>query len=93
MIKFFVFEHFLHIIYETKRLQLLWEEMRQLDDNKRWYGVDELSEMLQISRQAVYGLLRRGELHAVKAGGKYFISRKSFDYWLDGPKSVNEDGV
>ena len=41
-----------------------------MDDSKRWYSVDELSEMLEISRQAIYSLLKRGELYAVKAGGK-----------------------
>lgn len=62
-----------------------------MDDSKRWYSVDELSEMLEISRQAIYSLLKRGELYAVKAGGKYFISSKGFDRWLDGPKMPNED--
>ena len=80
---FFVFGIFLHIIPEPEDLLSYGEEMRNVDE-KRCYSVAEVSEILQISRQAVYTLLSKGEIHALKAGGKYIISRKSFDRWLDG---------
>jgi len=51
---------------------------------KRCYSVKELQGMLQVSRQAVYTLLRAEEFRWVRVGGKYMISKKSFDAWLDG---------
>lgn len=52
-------------------------------DGKRSYTVKELQEILQISRPAVYDLLKRKEFNWVVVGGKYRISKKSFDAWLD----------
>ena len=52
-------------------------------NNKRCYTVKELQEILQISRPAVYDLLKRNEFKWVIVGGKYRISKKSFDAWLD----------
>ena len=51
---------------------------------KRCYKVEELQEILGISRNAVYNLLKRNEFQWVIAGGKYRISKLSFDAWLDG---------
>jgi len=50
---------------------------------KRCYTVKEIQEMLGVSRVTVYELLKRGELHYVIVGGKYLVSKKSFDEWLD----------
>lgn len=50
---------------------------------KRCYSVQELQEILDISRQCVYELLKKEEFRWVKIGGKYRISKKSFDEWLD----------
>ena len=50
---------------------------------KRCYTVKELQEILDISRPAVYDLLKRKEFKWVIVGGKYRISKKSFDAWLD----------
>jgi excisionase family DNA binding protein len=52
-------------------------------NNKRCYTVKELQEILQISRPAVYDLLKRNEFKWVIVGGKYRISKKSFDEWFD----------
>ena len=57
-------------------------------NEKRCYTVKELQEILQISRPAVYDLLKRNEFKWVLVGGKYLISKKSFDEWLD---EVSED--
>ena len=44
----------------------------------------DLQEMLEISKPAVYELLKRREFHWVMIGGRYKISKRSFDEWLDG---------
>ena len=51
---------------------------------KRCYSVRDLQEMLGISKPAVYELIKRKEFHWVIIGGRYKISRRSFDEWLDG---------
>lgn len=51
---------------------------------KRCYTVQELQEILGVSRPTVYGLLKRKEFRWIQLdGGKYRISKKSFDEWLD----------
>ena len=59
-------------------------------EEKRCYTVDDLMEMLGISRQAVYELLKRNEFRHVTAAGRYLISKKSFDNWLDTPSLEQE---
>lgn len=51
---------------------------------KRCYTVAELQQILGVSRPSVYNLLKRNEFRWVQMdGGKYRISKKSFDNWLD----------
>ena len=54
-------------------------------NESRCYTVNEVRNMLGISRKAVYDLLSRNEFSYVVAGGKYLISKNSFDRWLDHP--------
>ena len=51
---------------------------------KRCYKVKELQEILGLSRTSIYELLKRKEFQWVVVGGKYIISKASFDEWLDG---------
>ena len=53
-------------------------------DEKRSYTVKELQEILQVSRPAVYELLKQKLFEWATVGGKYRISKKSFDRWFDG---------
>ena len=53
-------------------------------NEKRCYSVKEVQEMLGVSKPSVYELLKRKEFKWVLVGGKYLISKKSFDAWLDG---------
>ena len=53
-------------------------------NEKRCYSVSDLQEMLGISKPAVYELLKQKEFHWVMIGGRYKISKRSFDEWLDG---------
>ena len=50
---------------------------------KRCYTVKEIQEMLGVGRVTVYELLKLGDLRYVIVGGKYLVSKKSFDQWLD----------
>lgn len=50
---------------------------------KRCYTVKEVQEMLGISRAAVYDLLKHSDLHYVVVAGRYLVSKKSFDEWID----------
>lgn len=50
----------------------------------RCYTVKDLQKILGLSRPVVYELLKRNEFRWIMIGGKYRISKKSFDEWLDG---------
>ncbi|MFR9200092.1 MAG: helix-turn-helix domain-containing protein [Candidatus Gastranaerophilaceae bacterium] len=50
---------------------------------KRVYTVEEISEILGISRSAAYDLVKKGEFKAVRIGATIRISKPSFDAWLD----------
>lgn len=50
---------------------------------KRCYTVKDLQEILGVSRPSVYDLLKKKEFRWILVGGKYRISKKSFDAWLD----------
>ena len=51
---------------------------------KRCYTVQEIQDILCISRASVYNLLKRNEFRWIRLeGSKYSISKKSFDEWLD----------
>lgn len=48
------------------------------------YTVQELQEILGVSRPTIYNLLKKKEFRWIQLdGGKYRISKKSFDDWLD----------
>ena len=55
------------------------------DDNaaKRVYTVEEISEILGISRSAAYELVKKDEFKSVRIGATIRISKSSFDAWLD----------
>ena len=50
---------------------------------KRCYTVKDLQDILGVSRPSVYDLLKKNEFRWILVGGKYKISKKSFDAWLD----------
>lgn len=52
--------------------------------DKRTYTVEEIQIILGVSRPTVYCLLKKNEFRWLQiGGGKYRISKKSFDEWLD----------
>ncbi len=50
---------------------------------KRTYTVDEIQDILSISRPTAYSLVKKGLFHSVRIGGSIRISKKRFDSWLD----------
>ena len=62
------------------------EEIRMSNtrNENRCYTVADLQEILKLSRISVYELLKKNEFRSIMVGGKYRISKKSFDEWLDG---------
>lgn len=58
------------------------------DYDKRIYTVEEIQDILGVSKTSAYNLVKSNAFHSVKIGDHYRISKKSFDKWLDGG---NED--
>lgn len=58
------------------------------DYDKRIYTVEEIQDILGVSKTSAYNLVKSNVFHSVKIGDHYRISKKSFDKWLDGG---NED--
>lgn len=50
---------------------------------KRVYTVEEIQDILGVSKTSAYNLVKSNAFHCVKVGGHYRISKKSFDAWLD----------
>lgn len=63
-------------------------EQNQSDtqEEKRVYTVDEIMDILSISKSTAYHLVYSGVFHSVKVGNQHRISKKSFDEWLDQKK-------
>ena len=51
--------------------------------DKRTYTVDEIQDILGISRTSSYNLVKKGLFRVIRIGGSIRISKKSFDEWLD----------
>ena len=59
-------------------------ENKQESFDKRTYTVDEIQDILSISKPSAYNLVKQGLFRSVRIGGSIRISKKSFDEWLDG---------
>ena len=65
------------------------EEMNlntQANSEKRTYSVQEIAEILQISRSMAYNLCKQSLFKTVKVGKYVRVSKPSFDDWLDSKK-------
>lgn len=49
-------------------------------------SIEEISQMIGLSSQSVWGALRRGELPGHKISGRWIISRAAFYRWFDGER-------
>ena len=50
---------------------------------KRTYTVEEIQNILGISRVTAYNLVKAEKFRSVRVGGHIRVSKKSFDAWLD----------
>ena len=53
------------------------------DKEKRTYSIEEIQQILDISRSTAYLLIKRKLFKSVKVGKQIRISKKSLDEWLD----------
>jgi len=54
--------------------------------DKRIYSVQEVADILQISKSMAYSLCKDAPFKTVKVGKYIRISKPSFDSWLDSNK-------
>lgn len=79
------------IIGDVKQLQSADRERRAqsaclqctVDRPKRAYTVNDVADMLDISRSSAYDLIKQGHFKTVRIGTAIRISKASFDKWLD----------
>lgn len=50
---------------------------------KRCYSIEELMQMMEVSRGTVMQLLKKNEFRWFKVGAIYRISKSSFDNWMN----------
>lgn len=50
---------------------------------KRTYTVEEIQNILGISKSTAYALVKNNEFKSINVGRHIRISKKSFDEWLD----------
>lgn len=55
----------------------------QANFGKRTYSVQEIADILQISRSMAYNLCHQSLFKTVKVGKYIRVSKPSFDEWLD----------
>lgn len=60
---------------------------------KRVYTVDEVQDILGVSKTSAYNLVKSGVFRFVKVGGQYRVSKKSFDTWLDALDNTSAENV
>ena len=58
------------------------KEGNQGMSEKKCYSVQEIQEILGISRPTVYKLLQQNLFRSLSVGGKHIIPREGFDKWL-----------
>ncbi len=58
-------------------------ENKQESFDKRTYTVQEIQDILGISRASAYNLVKKEYFKTVRIGCTIRISKKSFDEWLD----------
>lgn len=59
---------------------------KQTVSEKRTYSVQEIADILQISRSMAYNLCKQSLFKTVKVGKYVRVSKPSFDEWLDTKK-------
>lgn len=58
-------------------------DISDIHHEKRIYTVNEIQDILGISRSSAYDLVKQNVFRSVRIGGSIRVSKKSFDNWLD----------
>ena len=68
----------------AKIMNNLSQETKQIPTEvRRTYTVDEIANILSITRGTAYNLVKEGLFKSVRIGTSIRISKQSFDEWLD----------
>lgn len=59
------------------------------DDTVKVYHVEDIQNILQISRTAAYALIKNAPFRVVHVGNSIRISKEDFDRWLNNPVQKN----
>ena len=81
----------LRLVRTGRRLIVSGDAQHRNDSDKKVYCVDEIAEVLCISRGAAYELVKKELFHTVRIGSAIRVSRKSFEEWLDNHKSNDKE--
>jgi excisionase family DNA binding protein len=54
------------------------------DSGTVWLSPEQVAERLHLSRKAIYGAIRRGELAAFKVCGRWMIPEQNVEPWITG---------
>lgn len=55
-----------------------------IDTRAKTYTVDQVAELLGLSRGVTYAHVRSGAIPAIRLGRRWLVSRERFHTWLDG---------
>ena len=61
--------------------------------SEEYMSLEEVSEMLGVTYQLIYRLVRSGELPAVRLGKLYRVSRSDLDAYLERSKGMSAGGT
>ncbi len=73
-------------MFEKEIAQLnegITEQNESYGNGKRTYTVHEIMDMMNLSRDGAYSLIRKNYFKSVRIGGRIRVSARSFDKWLD----------
>ncbi len=59
------------------------DKMETCNTSKRTYTVHEIMDMMNLSRDGAYSLIKKNYFKSVRIGGRIRVSARSFDKWLD----------
>ena len=58
---------------------------------KTTYTVDEICQILRISKPTAYALVKSGVFSSIKFKNTIRVLKKSFDKWLEGESDMEKD--
>lgn len=53
------------------------------ESNDKVYSINDLIELLQVSRKTILGLIKKGDLVGFSIGGRYRVTQKQLDAYIE----------